>query len=280
MKQLDLFDDGRSVRLANALRLALLNEDAGAATIARRELADFDASHRWLPHARTLIAALQAQAPADEAEGLAVMARLEAEWLPAALAILGDESRDMLYRKWRGVGDALADRPFEPEFPDRHASHAYERCEDWLSVECCIRAVPDFSAQPVLLARMAEAALRQRRWTDAASHWFELCWSAPDRFQELMDTDAVPDPILRDGWEHWQDQDLRPESSPSWFPAWMLIHKPKIAELMPVPAVSSAPQAAFAVLRELTVGDGEEMELRKQLRDLHSGLLAIFLSRR
>ena len=280
MKQLDLFLDGRSVRLANALRQALLNEDAGAAANACRELADFDAAHRWLPHARTLIAALRARAPANEEEGLAVMAHLEAEWLPAAHAMLGDDSRDMLYRKWRGAGDALAGRPFDPEFPNHHASYAYQWCEDWLSAERCILAVPDFSVQPVLLERMAEAVWRQRRWKDAAGFWFELCWSDPGRFKRLMNSGTVPDRVFRDGWERWQDQDLEPEVSSSWFPAWMLIHEPKIAELMQVPASRDAPQAAFAVLRELTMGNGEEMELRKQLQRLHPGLLASFLARR
>lgn len=280
MTQLDLFRDGRSVQLANALRQALLNEDAEAAAAASRELADFDAAHRWLPHARTLIAALQAPVPANEEEGLSVMDRLEAEWLPAAHAVLGDDSRDMLYRKWRSVGDALAGRPFDPAFPDHHASYAYQECEDWLSVERCVLAVPDFSTQPVLLERMAEAVWRQRRRKDAASYWFALCWCDPDRFQRLMDRDAVPDPAFRDGWERWQDQDFETDFSALWFPAWMLIHKPEIAKLTPVPEASNSPQAAFAVLRELTMGESEEMKLRKQLQRLHPGLLASYLKRR
>lgn len=280
MNQLDLFLDGRSVRLSNALRLALLNEDAEAALIAHRELTEFDATHRWLALAKTLIAALQTSMPANHEEALAAMACLEEEWIPAAIAVLGEDSREWLHRKWRDVSDALAGRPFDPEFPDYHASYAHERCEDWLSVERCIVAVPNFSAQPVLLERMAEAVWRQRRWKDAAIFWFELCWSAPDRFGGLMDRGAVPDPVLRDGWERWLDQDLESLSSPSWFPAWMLIHEPKIAELMPVPEARGGPQTAFALILGLTRGNGGEMELRKQLQRLHPGLLASFLSRR
>lgn len=280
MNQLDLFLDGQTVRLTNALRLALLNEDAEAAVIAHRELAEFDSAHHWLAQANALIAALRTPLPTNHEEALAGMASLEEEWVPAALAVLGEDSREWLHRKWRDVGGALADRPFDPEFPDRHASYAYERCEDWLSVERCILAAPDFLAQPVLLERMAEAVWRQRRWKDAARFWFELCWSAPDRFQGLMDHGAVPDPVLREGWNRWLDQDIESATSPAWFPAWMLIHEPKIAELMPVPAMSGAPPAAFAVLRELMTGNGEELELRKRLQRLHPGLLACFLSRR
>ena len=268
------------MRLHNALRLALMNGDAKEAEIAYRELADFDASHRWLPHARTLIAALQTPAPANTDEGLAVLTRLEAEWTPAAHAVLGKDSRDMLLRIWRSVGDALADRMFDPELPDSHASYAYSKCEDWLSVERCVRAVPEFSAQPVLLARIAEAVWRQRRWKEAACHWFEICWSAPDRFQSLMDRGEIPDPIFRDGWNCGQDRDVKPEISPPWFPAWMLLHEPKIAELIPAPTANGSPQAAFAVLRALSIGNGEDADMRRQLQRLHPGLLACFLSRR
>ena len=288
MNQLDLFLDGRSVRLSNALRQALLNEDAGAAETACRELADFDPAHRWLPHARTLIAALRVAAPSSGEEGLAVMARLEAEWQPAARAVLGDDGRDLLHRKWRGVAEALSGRPFDPALPDLHASYAYGKCEDWLSLERCVRAVPEFASQPVLLERIAEAVWRQRRRMDAMRYWFNLCWSAPGRFQDLMDTGAIPDPVLREGWERWQDQDLGIELSSSWFPAWMLIHEPKIADFLPKSAGNDAPQAAFDVLRKLAINalsaipasGGKEIELRKQLQRLHPGLLKSFLSRR
>ena len=267
-------------QLSNALRQALLNEDAAAAAIACRELADFNAAHRWLPHAKTLIAALRAPAPANEEEGLAVMARLEAEWLPAAQAVSGTTVATCCIPKWRSVGDALAGRPFDPEFPDHHASYAYQECEDWLSVERCVFAVPDLSNQPVLLERMAEAVWRQRRRKDAASYWFALCWCDPDRFQRLMDCDAVPDEAFRDGWERWQDREFETDFSALWFPAWMHIHEPEVAMLTPVPEASNSPQAAFAVVRELTTGNGEEMSLRKQLQRLHPGLLVSYLKRR
>lgn len=280
MNQLDLFLDGRSVRLSNALRLALLDEDVDAAVCAHRDLREFDPTHHWLAPAKALIAGLRTSIPGNHEEGLAAMACLEEEWIPAALTVLGEGSREWLHRKWRDVGSALEGRPFDLEFPERHASYAYTRCEDWFSVERCILAVPDFSEQPILLERMAEAVWRQRRWKDAAGLWFELCWSAPDRLQGLMNDGAVPDPVLRDGWERWQDLDLESLTSPSWFPACMLIHEPKIAELMPVPAMSDAPKAAFAVLLELTIGNGDEMDLRIKLQRLHPELLASFLSRR
>ena len=280
MNQLDLFRDGRSVKLTNALRSALLDEDAEAAVFAHRELSEIDATHHWLVPAKVLVAAIRTSIPTNCKEALAAMACLEAEWTPAAIAILGEDSGEWLHRKWRGVGGALEGRPFDLESPDSHASYAYKRCKDWLSVERCILAVPDFLTQPILLERMADAVWRQRRWKDAARFWFELCWSAPDRFQSLMNDGAIPDPVLRDGWERLQDLDLESLTSPSWFPAWMLIDEPKIAEFVPIPTMSDAPKAAFAVLLELTLGKGEEMKLRRELQRLHPGLLASFLERR
>ncbi len=279
-KQLDLFRDGRSARLSNALRLALLNEDAEEAANAYHELADFDADHHWLPPAKTLISALRTPAPINEEEGLTVMAHLEADWQEAAEAILGDDRRDMLYRKWRELADALAERPFDPESPEHHASHAYAMCEDWPAVERCILAVPDFMSKPDLLARMAEAVWHQKRPKDAVTCWFSLCWSAPDCFRNLSESGGIPYSDLREGWERWRDQDLAAETSPSWFPAWMLIHNPNIAEWVPVPPAGGDPQAAFVVLRELTIGTGEDVELRKQLQRLHPGLLKSFLKHR
>lgn len=280
MKQLDLFLDGRSVRLRNALRQALMDEDADEAEIAYLKLANFDAAHRWLPPARKLIAALRSPRPSCAEEGLAVQTRLESEWTQAAHALLGEDGRDLLHGIWHHIGDALSDTPFDPCHPERHASHAFGKCGDWSSVQRCIRAMQDFSTHPVLLARIAQASWRQRRWKEAAGHWFELCWIAPERFQALMDRGEIPDPVLREGWQRAQDQDLEPAISPPWFPAWMLIHKPKIAKLIPAPPVNGSPQAAFAVLRELTIDDSEDVDLRRRLQQLHSGLLACFLSQR
>jgi len=278
MKQLDFFRHGRSVVLSNGLHAAVLGGDANDVETAYRKLSDYAATHRWLPHARTLIEALSNPLPSDEDEGLAALTRLEAEWAPAAQAILGEDGRGVLDRLWRAVGDAFADSPFDPERPDRHASYAYAKCADWKSVERSVRYAGNYSAHPVLLSRIAEALWRQGRWDQAAGAWFELCWSAPDRFRRMMNDGEIPDPLLRGGWDRARDQDI--EIAPDWFPAWMLIDQPRIAALIPVPEASAGPQAAFVALRALTAEDPNDVKRRRQLQTLHPGLLACFLAQR
>lgn len=278
MKQYDLFLDGRSVRLSNALRFAIRDGDSEEAEIAYRELCDFEPSHQWLPHARTLVAALRASVPTNVDEALAELPRLEHEWTPAARAILGNDSSRMLARFWRRLGDLLMEEPFDPGQHDRHASYAYLKCEDWNCVDRCVRGVPDYPDHPVLLSRIAFALGRQGRWAEAASHWFELCWSAPDRFQSLMDRGEIDDALLCAAWDSALDRDVEPRIAPCWFPAWMLIHEPVIAGLIPKPAAIDSPRAAFAALQALTVGDGMNVGLRRQLQRHHPGLLKCFLA--
>ena len=278
MKQFDLFLDSQWVRARNALHDALLQADADEAKRAHDELSVLEPSHRWLPHARTLIAALETPLPTDADGGLAVLAHLDGDWTVAADEIFGAGEHDLLLPYWRAVGRALEGVRFNPERPDLHASHALMMSGEWASAERCIRNVPGYRAQPALLARMAEAIWRQQRWAEAADHWFALCWLAPEEFRQLMECGDIRDRTLRDGWYTGLDQDLEPAMTAAWFPAWMSLHKPGLAQLVAAPAGTSASESAFATLLTLTAGDGEDTDARRRLQKLHPGLLAYFLS--
>ena len=125
--------------------------------------------------------------PTDAGGGLAVLARLDADWTEAADGIFGAGEHDLPIPFWRAVGHVLAGATFEPEHPDLHASHAWMKSGEWSSAERCIRDVPGYRTQPALLARMAQAIWRQQRWAEAADHWFALCWPAPEEFRQLME---------------------------------------------------------------------------------------------
>ena len=281
MKQFDLFLDSQSVRARNALHEALAQADANVAKRAHDELSVLEPSHRWLPHARTLIAALETPLPTNADDGLAILARLEGNWSKAADGSFGAGGHDLLVPVWREVGRVLADTKFDPERPDLHASHAWIKSGDWASAERCIYCVPDYRTQPALLSRMAEAIWRQKkRWVEAADHWFALCWLAPDEFQCLMGRGGIPDRTLREGWYSGLDRDLEPEMTAAWFPAWMLLYKSGLAQWIAPPTGTSAPEATFDALLTLTAGDGEDTDARRRLQQLHPGLLACFLSRR
>ena len=278
LTQLDLFLDSQSVQACNALRLALGKRDPAAARRAHDELAAVDAAHRWLPCAGRLIEALEAPAPADPEAALGMLCRLRGDWTQAAQTILGAE-HDVLVPLWRAVGDALEGGAFDPEHPMRHASYAWMASGAWTRAEQCIRDVPDYRSEPVLLARMAEAAWHQRRGAQAIDHWFALCWLAPEAFHRLMERGDVPDPFLRRSWERCGDQDVEPAISPAWFPAWVLVDRPQLARSVAAAKGTSAAEAAFNALLALETGKGPAAALRRRLQRLHPGLLALLLAR-
>lgn len=280
MKQFDLFLDSQETRARNALHDALAQSDANEARRAHNELSVLEPSHRWLPHASTLVAALETPFPTDADGGLAVLAHLNGDWTEAADGIFGAGEHDLLVPFWRAVGRVLEGVGFDPERPDHHASFAWMKSGKWASAERCIKDEPDYRRQPALLSRLAEAIWRQQRGAEAAHHWLALCWLAPDEFRGLMERGGIPDRTLRKGWHIGLDQDLEPEMTAAWFPAWMLLYKPEWALLVAPPTGTSVPEAAFDALLTLTSGDGEDTNARRRLQQLHPGLLACFLSKR
>ena len=279
LDQLDLFNDSSSVQASNALRWALTNRDAGGSRRAHERLAAIDASHRWLPCAEHLIDALEMPAPAGSADALAILHLLDGDWTEAADEILGAGQHDLLMPIWRTVAAALAGADFDPEHPNRHASYAWMKGGDWASVEQAILGVPEYRSQSALLPRMAEAIWRQRRWFEAADHWFALCWQAPDEFAGLMERGRIPDATLRNGWDAGRDQDIEPGISAAWFPAWMLLHMPGLARKVAEAPGKSGPEAAFNTMVALATGSGAVASLRKRLQRLHPGLLSLLLER-
>ena len=280
MKQFDLFHDSQWVRARNALHDALAQADSNEAKRAHHELSVLEPSHRWLPYASTLIAALKTPLPTDAVGGLAILARLEGDWTEAADGVFGAGEHDLLVPFWRAVGDVLSCMEFDPERPDIHASRAWMKSGEWASAERCIQNVPGYRTQPALLSRMAEAIWRQHRGAEATDHWFALCWLAPEEFQCLIERGGILNRALRDGWDSGLNQDLEPAMTGAWFPAWMLLYKPELGQWAAPPTGTSAPEAAFDTLLTLTARDREDTDARRRLQQIHPGLLACFLSRR
>lgn len=278
--QLDLFEDSESVKAANALYAALERADAVEARRAWDLLSGIESSHAWLPHAKMLIDALESPLPKTTHEAREALSRLAGDWTEAADTIFKAGGHRLLVPIWRAVGESLERKSFDPDLANLHASHAFARIGDWASVERSVREAEDFSAHPVLVARIAEATWLQGRRIESIGYWFLLCWRAPEEFERRMEMGRVPDKSLRDGWESGLDQDFEPAPTDSWFPAWMLLHEPGLALRIAPPTGTSAPEAAFSVLQSLTVRDRQDPDLRKQLQKLHAGLLKCFLGKR
>ena len=280
--QLDLFMDSAGTVAVNALLDALRARDAGKAGRELRHLAGLDPGHAHRAHAAALVEALEAPDPEDPGQGFERLDRLEREWLPAASALLGAGGRDFLAPLWRGVGQALEPACFDPRRPRRHASWAYRQGLDWESLERSVRAVQGHETEPVLLARLAEAQWWLRNRTKAIEHWFALCRLAPGEFEKRVEAADFPDWAVGRAWRLAREQDLEPEMSPRWFPAWMLLEDAGLARVLAPCRGEDAPDRAFDVMIALLAHPGldeRSIALRRELQAVHPGLLASYLAR-
>ncbi len=97
-----------------------------------------------------------------------------------------------------------------------------------------------------------------------------------------MDDPGFPDADVAAAWNAAQDQDVEPELSPEWFPAWMLLQEPPLAARLAPRGENDGPRRAFDVVRDLLtnrVSDARGIALRRELKALHPALLTGYLDR-
>ncbi len=287
--QEDLFLDGGRVDSSNALRQAILARDPKRARNELNRVSERIPDYRSLGHAEDLIAALEAPKPKSLAQAFESIEQMQRFWLPAAHGFLGrHEAAELLDPLWRDIGQALEPGLFDPDNPDRHASHAFEQARAWQDLERSVQAVPQHRSQPVLLARLATAEYRLGNRIRALDCWFDLCRLAPDRFADLVESTGFEDPGVARAWQAAMAVDDGEELSAEWFPAWMLIHEPRLARAFAETNGESPPASAFNVVRALQLMPPEEqsragpaaVSLRENLQQLHAGLLRAYLRRR
>lgn len=278
--QYDLFLHSADVVAENELREALLARNAGEAQQKFGELRTRNAGHKALKPASTIIDALQTAAPHDPDTALERLDRLEQEWTPAAKTLFGVEGWELLAPIWSAAGLALESVRFDPEHPDHHASRAYLECGDWNAALRVIEAEQDCENQPILLERMAQALWQTHQTAQAVERWFMLCWLAPDYFESLMRNEHIPASFMLKYWIQAMDVDMEPELSVEWYPAWVLLHEPGLAQPVTSRGAVTGPERAFDVIRELLLSNDEQLALRRELRDIHPGLFQYFLHNR
>lgn len=278
--QFDLFLHSADVVAENELREALQARNADEALRNLNELRTHKPDHHALEPAALMLQALQAVPPYDSNTALAYRNKLEQEWVQAAKNLFDVEGQEILAPLWRAVGLALEGVPFAPEHPDHHASHAYLACGDWPSALRVTRADPGCENQPVLLARAAQALWHTDRTAQAVDHWFTLCWLAPTYFESLLENERIPASLLQEHWRQAMNTDMEPELATPWYPAWVILHEPGLARSIKSRNADAGPQRAFDLARELVTSDNENVQLRRELRNIHPGLFDYFLHNR
>ena len=261
----------------NELREALRSGDSSEAERKLDELAGLTPDHAALQPAAVIIGALRTPAPRDLSATVAYLERLEREWALAAETLFKAEGKALLAPRWRAVGQALQSVAFDPAHPDRHASRAYLEAGDWEAAIGAVQAEHRFAEQPVLTGRLAQALWQTQRTVQAIDRWFALCWTAPEYFTGLIGNGGISAPLLLEHWRDAINADVEPEISTVWFPAWMILHEPGLARSVKSRGAASGPQRAFDLARELVMSDDEQVEARRELKDIHPGLFRRFL---
>ena len=280
--QLDLFVDSAQTAAVNALLDALIARDAGKARQALERLVRIDRDHGQRFHASKLISALEAPTPAEPAQGLELLERMEREWIPAASALLGARRRDFLAPLWRDIGRDST-QPRSTQAIPNAMRRAYREGFDWERMRRSVVAGPGYESEPVLLARLAEARWRLRDRCQGHESWFALCRLAPEEFEQLIDASDFPDWSLQNAWRVAQEQALDHEMTPAWFPAWILLEEPGLAGVLAPRHTDDEPSRAFDLVIALLAHpdlDERGIELRRSLQDIHPGLLERFLAKR
>ena len=281
--QLDLFIDSAQTAAVNALVDALTTRNANEARRALERLGRINRDHGQRFHAAKLISALEVPAPEGPERGAERLERMEREWVPAASALLGARRRDFLAPLWRDIGRVLDPAPFDPGNPERHASRAYREGFDWERMRRSVVAVPGYESEPVLLVRLAEAHWRLRDRARAIETWLVLCRLAPEEFEQLIDASDFPDWSLQNAWRIAQEEALEHEMTPAWFPVWMLLEEPGLADVLAPRHTDDEPSRAFDLVIALLIHpdlDERGIELRCSLQAIHPGLLERFLAKR
>jgi len=281
LSQLDLFLDNGASAAEHDLHRALAARNVVDAERIYERLCRIAPNHPGLGeyeglvlYARHLeqLPAIPPDACAEEMDGLVQ------EILPLARARLRGQARDYLAPAWRRLAEGLPRDRFDPEHPDRHASHAQMQIPDWEAVMRSVQAVADHAEHPVLLARLAQA-LHHRQCPEAGMlAWARCCERTPEAFLADLARDAAPRLYRHALAFEALDEALDPVD----FPAWLLLKEPGLLHHLdrvdtPVPAGASF--LAVADLLRTRCSGGDEVVARRRLQELNPPLLRLYLAR-
>jgi hypothetical protein len=273
--QLDLFYDSREVALVNGVRLALAARQANEAGRLLHQLRRAFPAHPRLGAFERLVAALAGlDRPVRDTDR--EIAHLRDSVEPTARELLGGLARDFLVPQWRRLAAPLAARTFDPQHPERHASFAAARAEDWDAVLRAVEAELGWLQEPVLVQRHAAASERLGDQQTALSGWCRLCWDFPAAAAEHLPASL----FLRRAWSDFRDLAM-PLDTPD-FPAWLALCRAVSFATLPDTANSEArltlERVQWLAARAAATPDERLLAARRELQAAHPGLFEVYMA--
>ncbi|WP_244144679.1 hypothetical protein [Paraburkholderia hospita] len=298
-QQLDIFADSRDVVLRNGVLDQLQRRDGAAARAALEELAAEYPDDRALSAMTVLVRELEggSTTPFADHAALAVARRhLEDEVVPAMRQVLPAQTvYAWLAPCWSSLAQRAAGLAFRGVEAGNHAdSHAGNHAAplwllagEWAAAGDAVKAIESWWRIPAPLMWMTEARYRTCGLDATWPLLAELAWLVPARFAALLSAlgDASLDTLRRrfdaafPGTGEVDDY--------AWFPAWLLVVKPALAERLSEARVRHGEPASRAtallgeILRREHEGDQHELlGLRQTLSHLHPGLFDTYMATR
>ncbi|WP_079503652.1 hypothetical protein [Paraburkholderia hospita] len=291
VQQLDIFADSRDVMLRNDVLEPLQRRDATAAQMALERLAGDYPDDDTLPAMTVLVRELEGGSTAPFADHAAlVIARrhLEDEVLPATQRVLPAQAvQSWIAPCWRSLAQRAAPLTFHGSSADSHAAPLWLLAGDAAAACAAVEGIESWWRIPAPLAWMTEARYRTCGLDATWPLLAELAWLAPGRFAALLPVlwDASLDALRRRF-----DADFPGTGAVddyAWFPAWLLVVKPALAERLSEARVQHGEPASRAtallgeILRREHEGDQHELlGLRQTLSHLHPGLFDTYMATR
>jgi hypothetical protein len=271
--QMDLFQDSSLLLLEEQIRQALTERRTDQAREQVALLMRQDPRHRHLHGFLRLIQVIDDGDRQSSGECLGELLAVE----PMARELLGHRARDFLAPLWATLAESLAGRDFEPAAPQLHASFAWARAGRWEAARRSVEAEVDWRGQAILVLAHAEACWRQRDKGEARRDWMWLCWEHSQEAERTFASSQFPDRRLGDLWNGFGDLD--PPLDTEDFPAWLLLEEPVVAACVTPDSIPADGRGApFRLLQRLVGGD-DDIELRRELSEIHPQLLRLLLER-
>lgn len=275
--QLDLFEHSALTVARNELRRALAAADPAAARGALATLREHAVAGAEIDDYAWLIDALQEDSP-DGYTAVGAVERMCARTEPAAARRLGDQAGTYLRPLWLRLGRAISARPFDPRAPRCHASFALARAGAWEAVVAAVEAEADWTREPALVQRHAEALERLGRTRAALESWTRLCWRFPRAAAEALEASVS----FARAWLAFCDLETDPTLATADFPAWLALYSATPGSV-PTEAAGSEPAMVLDIVNALVARGGREpddetLRLRARLKKLRPALLAVHLA--